>query len=215
MIPVRENSEVVIIYPEGTGQRMWNCKGEERLSMIFLWGEQATECEIARGRKMLSILFETIKGLLTNQWMVLWGKSERETHGSLPPKYAELSCSFYHWENNNHPTKKWFQGWSDCWMMLFFREKKCFWVNNHEIVGWDLMRWTRCNLQWCFRKCHAKISEAQCYVRKAGLWRLRNQRTAWWLNSRTTNMDIIRIGILKWSKIETKTDILCVCRCVL
>ena len=66
----------------------------ERLSMIFLGGKQATECEIARGIKMLSILFETIKGLLTNQWMVLWGKSERETHGSLPQNMQSCPAAF-------------------------------------------------------------------------------------------------------------------------
>lgn len=37
--------------------------GRKIINDLFV-GEQATECEIAKGRKMLSILFETIKGLL-------------------------------------------------------------------------------------------------------------------------------------------------------
>jgi hypothetical protein len=69
-------------------------QGERKIINDLFGGKQATECEIARGIKMLSILFETIKGLLTNQWMVLWGKSERETHGSLPQNMQSCPAAF-------------------------------------------------------------------------------------------------------------------------
>ena len=176
-----------------TSHRMWNCKGEKDV-INLVWNNQG-------------IADQSMDGFVGKIWT--------GNPWVFTPKICRAVLQLLPLGKQQSSNQKVVSGMK--WLLddVVFQGKKCFWVNNHEIVGWDLMRWTRCNLQWCFRKCHAKISEAQCYVRKAGLWRLRNQRTAWWLNSRTTNMDIIRIGILKWSKIETKTDILCVCRCVL
>ena len=61
--------------------------------MIFLWGEQTTECETAKGRKMLSILIETIKGIVDQSMDGFVGKIWTGNPWVFT-KYAELSCSF-------------------------------------------------------------------------------------------------------------------------